>query len=76
MGEAPLPGVLGCPSGINASPFLAKKGARRMIDKVFQHPASFDIGLSAYTRWASGLISIFWLCISPNPPKDVLGDSP
>ena len=33
-----LVGVWGYPPDMNSSPFLARKGARGMVERVFQHP--------------------------------------
>ena len=37
-----LPGVWGCPPDIKLSPFLARKGERGMVGKVFQQPAGLE----------------------------------
>jgi hypothetical protein len=39
-GRSPSPGVWGCPPDTISSPFLARKGVRGMVERVFQHPAS------------------------------------
>ena len=37
-----MPGVWGCPPDLNFSPFLARKGARGMVERGFQHPARLE----------------------------------
>jgi len=38
-GLAPLAGAWGCPPDTNPTPFLARKGVRGMVERVFQQPA-------------------------------------
>ena len=38
-GEAPFPGGLGLSHRYNFPPFLARKGARGMVERAFQYPA-------------------------------------
>ena len=39
----PLAGVWGCPPDIIFPPFLARKGDRGMVEKVFHHPVRASV---------------------------------
>ncbi len=60
-GEAPLAGAWGCPPDIIFSPFLARKGVRGMVERVFHHPDRV-----AYRTADSG-IGFCPGCIEPSP---------
>ena len=39
-----MAGVWGCPPGRISTPFLARKGVREMVERVFQQPRSWQTG--------------------------------
>jgi hypothetical protein len=44
-GRSPSPGVWGCPPDTISSPFLARKGVRGTVERVFQHPVREGVRL-------------------------------